>query len=99
MTAEKRLSQVLTKKLGYYVPISKIGYETMSFYKDEVDEQLVPAHIIEDLAEPIMADSASYTDEDGNYYLVIIIETGLVEPYEVWVVNDSVEKNFVEGVE
>lgn len=90
MAAEQRLSQVLTKKLGYYVPISEIGYESMSFYKDEVDEQLVPSHIIEHLAEAINADSASYTDVDGNYYLVIIIETGLPEPYEVWLVNDEV---------
>lgn len=94
MAVEQRLSQVLTKKLGYYVPISEIGYESMSFYKDEVDEQLVPSHIIEHLAEAINADIASYTDVDGNYYLVIIIETGLPEPYEVWLVNDEVVIDF-----
>lgn len=99
MTAKHRLSQVLTTKLGFYVPTSKIGYETMSFYKDEVDETLVAPYIIEHLAEPIIADSASYTDADGNYYLVIIIEAGLPEPYEVWLVNDKVISNFTEGVE
>ncbi|MEL4024032.1 hypothetical protein [Lysinibacillus endophyticus] len=96
MSTAQRLSQVLTKKLGFYVPISEIGYETMSFYKEEVDHVLVPPHIIEHLAEPIIADSASYTDSDGNYYLVIIIETGLPEPYEVWLVNDKVIPEFLE---
>lgn len=99
MAAEQRLSQVLTKKLGYYVPISEIGYETIWFMKDEVDEQLVPPHIIDHLAEPIISDSASYTDVDGNYYLVIIIETGLPEPFEMWLLNDEVVKNFTEGLD
>ncbi|RUL49800.1 hypothetical protein [Lysinibacillus antri] len=88
MSAEQRLSQVLTKKLGYYVPISEIGFESLSFYKDEIDETLVPLHIIDHLVELIVANSASYTDVAGNYYLVIIVETGLSEPYEVWLVND-----------
>ena len=98
MAAEQRLSQVLSKKLGYYVPISEIGYETIWFMKEEVDETLVPPHIIEHLAEPIIADSASYTDAEGNYYLVIIIETGNLEPYEVWLVNDEVVLDFLNGV-
>lgn len=95
MSAEHRLSQVLTKKLGYYVPISEIGYETMFFYKEELDPTLVPLHIIDHLAEPIKADSASYTDGDGNFYLVIIMETGQVEPSEIWLVNDKVVPNFI----
>ncbi|MEK4228382.1 hypothetical protein [Solibacillus sp. FSL H8-0538] len=52
MAAEQRLSQVLTKKLGYYVPISEIGYETIWFEKDEVDETIVLPHVIEQLADP-----------------------------------------------
>lgn len=54
MAAEQRLSQVLTKKLGFYVPISEIGYETIWFMKEEVDETLVSPHIIEHLVEPII---------------------------------------------
>ncbi|MDN4492146.1 hypothetical protein [Ureibacillus aquaedulcis] len=99
MPVEKRLSQVLTKKLGYYVPIREIGHETISFYKEEVDHLLVPSHIINHLAEPIIADSASYTDAVGNYYLVIIIETRLPEPYEVWLVNDEVVSEFLDAVD
>ena len=97
--AEQRLSQVLTKKLGYYVPIREIGYETLWFIKDEVDAALVPPNIIEHLAEPIIADSASYTDNDGNYYLVLIIETGYPEAYEVWLVNDKVVPDFLDDVD
>ncbi|WP_233190065.1 hypothetical protein [Sporosarcina sp. P35] len=67
--------------------------------RDEVDERLVPLHVIDHLADPILADSASYTDEKGNFYLVIIIETGLPEPYEVWLVNDEIVPDFTVGVE
>ncbi|RUL54156.1 hypothetical protein [Lysinibacillus antri] len=99
MAAEQRLSQVLTKKLGYYVPISEIGYETIWFMKDEVDNKLIPPQIIEHLAQPIIANSASFTDADGNYYLVIIIEIGLPEPYEVWLVNDEIVSDFLGDVD
>lgn len=96
MSVEQRLSEVLTEKLGYYVPIEKIGYETVGFMKDEIDEALVKLDVIDHLAEPIYADSASYTDADGNYYLLLSIETGLPDPYEVWLVNDEVVSDFVE---
>lgn len=98
MAAEQRLSQVLTKKLGFYVPISEIGYESIWFMKEEVDERLVPKHILESLSDTIVADTASYTDAEGNYYLVIIIEAGNPEPYEVWLVNDEVDPLFLDGV-
>lgn len=97
--AEQRLSQVLTKKLGIYVPVSEIHYETIWFMKEEVDEELVPAWILSPLADPIISDSASYTDAEGTCYLVLIIETGFPEPYEVWLVNDEVVPNFADEME
>ncbi|RKQ12985.1 hypothetical protein [Ureibacillus endophyticus] len=72
MTAEQRLSQVLTKKLGYYVPISAIGYETMSFYKEEIDPTLVPPHIIGHLADPINADSVHLAIKKCNKWSLIL---------------------------
>ena len=99
MSVEHRLSEVFTSKLGYYVPINQIGYETIRLMKDEVDTMLIPKYILDNLGDPIVADSASYTDANGKYYLVIIIETGLPEPYEVWLVNDEVVRNFLDGVD
>lgn len=90
-----RISEVLFQKYGLYVPLAEIGYESYLFYKEEIDEQLVPASIIEHLEDPILTESASYTDIEGNYYLVIQVETGTVEPYEVWLVNDEVKHDFL----
>lgn len=94
-----RISEVLFQKYGYYLPLSEIGYESMVFYREEIDEELVPASVLEHLVEPFQTESASYTDAEGNYYLVIQVEVGEVEPYEVWMVNDEVVKDFLEGVE
>lgn len=91
-----RISEVLFQKYGFYVPLAEISYESQLFYKEEIDEQLVPASVIEHLESPILTESASYIDMEGNYYLVIQVETGAVEPYEVWLVNDEVMHDFLE---
>ena len=94
-----RISEVLFQKYGYYVPLAEIGYESNLFYKEEIDEELVPTSVIDQLEGSISTESASYTDAEGNYYLVIQVETGAVDPYEVWLVNGVVDKEFLEGVE
>lgn len=99
MRVEQRLAQVLMKKLGQYVSTAAIHDEAIWFLKHEVDERLVPSYIISHLADPIIADSASYSDENGSFYLLIIIETGEREPYEVWLVNDVVVPHFVRDID
>ena len=94
-----RISEVLFQKYGYYVPISQIGYESHSFYKEEIDENLVPPFVLEHLEEPFQTESASYTDAKGDYYLVIQVETDQLEPYEVWVVNEEIVPNFAKQEE
>ena len=89
-----RISEVLFQKYGYYVPISEIGYESHIFYREEIDERLVPPFVLEHLEDPISTESANYTDAEGNYFLVIQVETDQPEPYEVWLVNDEVVPNF-----
>jgi len=91
-----RISEVLFQKYGYYVPISEIGYESHTFYKEEIDERLVPTFVLEHLENLIQTESANYTDAEGNYYLVIQVETDQPEPYEVWLVNDEVVPNFTD---
>lgn len=99
MNTIHRISEVLFKKYGYYVPLKEIGYESYLFYREEIDEDLVPAAVIDHLVEPFQTESANYTDAEGNYYLVIQVETGYIEPYEVWLVNGEVDKDFLKGVE
>lgn len=48
-----RISEVLFQKYDFYVPISEIGYESNSFYREEIDEQLVPPFVLEHLEDPI----------------------------------------------
>jgi len=94
MRAIQRLTEVLEKKLGKDISLHEIGYETMGFMHDEIDEELVPLYIVAYVTEPIIFHSANYTDEEGNYYTLMLIETGGENPYEVWLVNDKLVPSF-----
>ena len=96
MKTAVRLNDVLGKKLKRKIGLHEIGYETMWFMHYELDEEIVPLNIILNLAEPVVCDSANYTDDEGNYYTLIAIETDNVNPHEVWLVNDKVIPNFIE---
>ena len=69
-----RISEVLFQKYGFYIPISEIGYESHSFFKEEIDGQLVAPFVLEHLENPIQTECANYTDAEGNYYLVIQVD-------------------------
>ena len=94
-----RISEVLFQKYGYYVPFAEIGYEIHTFYKEEIDEELVLPFVLENLEDPIQTESANYTDGKDDYYLVIQVETGDVKPYEVWIINDEVQYDFLVDLE
>ena len=96
MNTIQRISEVLFQKYGFYVPLAEIGYESLQFYKEEIDEQLVPAVLLEQLEDPIQTETASYTDVEGNDYLIIQVDIGQEQPYEVWLVNDEVANDFAE---
>lgn len=97
MKAFNRLGEVMMEKYGIYVPLSEVGYETVFLYKEEIDEQLVPAGVVDHLEGPIETESASYIDGNGDEHLVILVETGCVEPYEVWLLNGEVISNNTES--
>lgn len=90
-----RIAEVLELKLGKIIPLHEIGYETISLMCEEIDEEIIPENIISVLSEPVVCDSANYTDDEGNYYTLISIETGNLESYEVWMVNDKIIKDFI----
>ena len=99
MKAIQRLIEVMMEKYGIYVPMSEIGYETVFLYKEEIDEQLVPAVIIDHLEGSIETESASYIDENGDKHLVISVETDSVDSYEVWLINGEVVQKFLDKEE
>lgn len=99
MNTIHRISEVLFKKYGYYVPLKEIGYESYLFSSEEISEDIVPSAVLSHLVEPFQTESANYTDAKGNYYVVIQVEIGNVEPYEVWLVNGDVDKDFLKEVE
>lgn len=90
MIAVNRLIEILEEKLGKVIELHEIGYETVWLMPDEIDEQLVPIHAIAHLADLVICESANYTDEKGNYYTLIVVETGNIENYEVLLKNDEV---------
>lgn len=99
MKAIQRLTEVLQQKLGKEIPLQEVGYETMSFTHEEIDEALVPPYMIAFVEAPILCHSANYTDTEGNYYTLMLVETGDETPYEVWLVNDKLMSNFLQGIE
>lgn len=92
MIAVKRLIKILEEELGKVIELHEIGYETVWLMHEEIDERLVPIHVIAHLADPIICESANYTDEKGDYYTLIVVETGNIENYEVLLKNDEVVK-------
>ena len=51
---------------------------------------------VKHLKDPIQTECTEYTDAEGNYYLVIQVEIGEPEPYEVRTVNEEVVENFAD---
>ena len=97
MKAIQRLTEVLKQKLGKEIPLLEVGYETMSFTHEEIDEELVPLYMIAFVEAPILCHSANYPDVEGNYYTLMLVETGGASQYEVWLVNDKLVTNILEG--
>lgn len=99
MNVFKRLAEVMLEKYGISVPLSEVGMESVTLFKEEFDENLVPAGVVDHLEGPIETEIASYTDENSDEFLVILVETDSVDPYEVWLLNGEVQHDFLDTVE
>ena len=99
MNTEERAAAILSNKLGIDVQKEEIGHETQWLYKDEIDERLVPAHLMEQLEETVIFNAAGYEDEDGTYYLLLQLYLPNDEIHEIWLVNDVVATHFTEGMD
>lgn len=68
MNVEQHISQVLTKKLGYYVSKKEIGHETLWLYIDGLDSSQMEKSILQQLDVTVIVHSTGYESEDGTYY-------------------------------
>lgn len=78
------------KQKGIEVSLNEIGYETISLYKDEIDELLIPLDVLETLDEFVVASTIVYTDEYGDEYMRIAVqdtETLAYDKYVRWFIN------------
>lgn len=96
MEGDKQVSPItifqkeLKKQKGIEVSLNEIGYETISLYKDEIDELLIPLEVLETLDELVVASTIVYTDEHGDEYMRIAVqdsETLAYDKYVRWFIN------------
>lgn len=77
---------------GKDVFIDDIGYETVSLYKEEIDEALIPSNVLETLDEMVVASSILFTDENGDEFMRIAVqdsETLEFDKYVRWFINNE----------
>lgn len=80
------------KQKGIEVSVNEIGYETISLYKDEIDEMLIPLDVLETLDELLVASTIVYTDENGDEYMRIAVQdtkTSAYDKYVRWFINNE----------
>lgn len=80
------------KQKGIEVSLNEIGYETISLYKDEIDDLLIPSEILETLDELVVASAIVYTDEYGDEYMRIAVQdskTLAYDKYVRWFINNE----------
>lgn len=51
--------------IGKTISIDEVGYESLQFENEEIDETLIPTEILVPLPEPIVTTSIDYTDAGG----------------------------------
>ncbi|MEK8196528.1 hypothetical protein [Lysinibacillus sp. FSL M8-0134] len=71
--------------MGKTIAIDEVGYESLQFEKEKIDETLISTEILAPLPKPIVITSVNYTDAEGNYYLYLSVSRDEIElsPYVV----------------
>lgn len=99
MNSLTRFTEGMERLIGKAILLDELGYESLCFEKEEIDEKLIPKEVLAPLKEPIVPSSVDYTDEEGHYYLYLAVcrEDIKLEPYEVRLVNGEVIGNIFGG--
>lgn len=74
---EKHMQRTLT--------IDDVSYETIWLYKDEIDETLIPADVLETLSEVVVASSILFVDENEVEYMRIAVQDEKTLAYDKYV--------------
>lgn len=92
MKSLQRFIEGMSRLIGKTIAIDEVGYESLQFEKEEIDETLIPTEILAHLPEPIVITSVDFTDADGNYYLYLSVSRDVIglPSYEVWLINGEV---------
>ena len=95
MKGLQRFIEGMHRLIGKTILINEVGYESLLFEKEEIDETLIPTEILAPLPESIVTSSVDFTDDEGNYYLYLSVSRDEINkpPYEVWLVNGEVISN------
>ncbi|EON74054.1 hypothetical protein H131_05304 [Lysinibacillus sphaericus OT4b.31] len=62
----QRFIKGIKKLIARTISIDQVGYESLLFEKEEIDERLIPITIIAPLTKPIITSSVDFTDAEGN---------------------------------
>ena len=79
----------MKEKFGIEVKREEVGYEAYDFYREEIDELLIPLEHLEKIPEPMLIETLSYVDKDGDEWIAgyILGEGTRKKLYEVWIKN------------
>ncbi|MDA1558214.1 hypothetical protein PDK45_25120 [Bacillus cereus] len=81
---------VLQRELEREVSMDEISYETIKFYKDEIDEAMIPNEVLATLGDKVTASSILFVDAEGNEYMRIAVQdegTFVHDKYVRWFIN------------
>ncbi|MGD6875658.1 hypothetical protein [Bacillus infantis] len=79
----------MKKTFNTVVSHDEVSYEDYDFYHEELDDLLVPAEHLQKLPNPLLFETLSYVDGEGNEWIaVFVLEEGTRSIlYEVWIKN------------
>ncbi|WML29633.1 hypothetical protein RCG24_17180 [Neobacillus sp. OS1-32] len=84
-------SFVRTMKRTFHIVVKKdeVGYEAYDFYREELDELLIPAEHLVKLPDPLLLETLSYVDDKGYEWIAGFVLGGESRKklYEVWIRN------------
>lgn len=84
-------SKELSKRVNKTIEINEVGYESILLEHEEVDEEMIPLHLLKALPNPFLAHSYLYITDTGDEWLCVIItdESHQLKHYEAWFKNNK----------
>lgn len=88
--ATQLFNQYLRRTYGFVVHESRLIWEAVTFYQDELDEQVVPVAELARLGDPLTVCCATHEDDQGVQWLFgLAIETPTGQFLHAWIVRNG----------